>query len=66
MVARSVKPFMIDGIDYTKEGIENVRQTLIVVRNHAMKDGDFEGVSFASHVIALLAYLIEVKEYASL
>lgn len=60
------RPLQIDGIDYTKDGIENVRQTLIAMRVACFEAGDWDGAAFTSHVIALLAYLIEVLEYVSL
>lgn len=56
-------PFKIDGIDYTREGIEEIRKTLGIVRDRSMKDADWHAVAFTSHVIALLAYLIELEEF---
>lgn len=53
----------IDGIDYTPEGIEALREDVIVYRNRAI-DAMPEGAQMAvvlSHVIALLAYLVEAQ-----
>ena len=52
-------PFKVEGIDYTPEGIENLRQELIKYRDAALKQAAFEETVVLSHTIALLAYLIE-------
>ena len=54
----------IEGIDYTIEGIESVRKELVGMRDNSMKQWP-EAIPVTvllSHVIALLAYLIDVKK----
>jgi len=53
----------VEGVDYSPEGIEALRQEWIGVRGEAMKQlPDSAGfVVFATHTIALLADYIEVR-----
>lgn len=55
------KPFKVEGVDYSPEGIENLRQELVGWRNDMMTQGAYQQVVVISHVIALLAYLIELE-----
>jgi hypothetical protein len=53
----------IDGIDYSPEGIEALREDVIVYRDRAIADMP-AGAQMAvvlSHVLALLAYLAELQ-----
>jgi hypothetical protein len=59
------KPIQVEGIDYTPEGIESVREALVEYRSRAMANWP-EGIEMTlvlSHAIAQLAYL---KEYLSI
>ena len=59
-------PTKVEGIDYSAEGIEALRQDVIKMRDTALSCEpvpDFHASVILSHAIALLAYLIElVKE----
>jgi len=55
-------PLQVDGIDYSPEGIEALRQTIITHRDHALAMNEFGYAVAMSHVIALLAYLIEIRK----
>ncbi len=52
----------VDGVDYTREGIENVRAELIKMRDESMKQWpDAIPISLLlSHTLALLARLAEL------
>lgn len=56
------KPFQVEGVDYTPEGIEQIRHELIKVRIAAMevKPPDVELMLLMSHTVALLYYLQEL------
>jgi len=62
----AVPPFKFEGIDYTPEGIEALRQEMIRYRDEAMNQMEF-GVAVAlSHTIAILAYTVDlIKENAN-
>jgi hypothetical protein len=49
----------VDGVDYTPEGIEQVRTELVVVRNAALDVGHMDLAVLFSHTLALLAELKE-------
>lgn len=53
----------VSGIDYSPEGIEDVRQELIIVRGEAMKQlPDAAGfIVLVTHVIAMLADYAEMR-----
>lgn len=57
-------PLKIEGIDYSPEGIEGVREALISMRADAMKQwpAGIEATLIMSHAIAQLAYLKELIE----
>lgn len=55
-------PLKVDGVDYTPEGIEELREEAIKVRDVALVEGEFQGATFMTHIIALLAYLKEIVE----
>jgi hypothetical protein len=52
---------MVDGVDYSPEGIEVLRQDLIAHRDAALGMNEFNYAVTMSHVIALLTYLAEVR-----
>lgn len=57
-------PFKVEGVDYTPDGIENLRQDLIRFRDNSMEQWP-EAIPFTvamTHTIALLTYLKEVEE----
>ena len=53
--------FKVDGVDYSNEGIEELRRELIGWRTEMYKQNAFTEIITISHVIALLAYLIELQ-----
>lgn len=56
-------PFKVEGVDYTPDGVENLRQELIRFRDNSMEQWP-EAIPFTvamTHTIALLAYLKEVE-----
>lgn len=55
------RPSRVEGVDYSPEGIEALRQELIKFRDEAMKQGAWGPVATLSHTIALLAYLVEIE-----
>lgn len=55
-------PLQVDGVDYSPEGIEALRQELIAHRDTALGMNEFGYAVTMSHVIALLAYLGEVRK----
>lgn len=55
-------PNEIEGIDYSPAGIEDIRQQLIHLRNHALQGAEFEWAVILSHAIAQLAYLKELLD----
>lgn len=52
----------VEGVDYTPEGIEAVRQELAEHRNHALGIGEMRYAVLMTHTIALLAELKALKE----
>jgi len=59
-------PIQVDGVDYTPEGIELIRQECIQWRNNSYDQWP-DAIPFTTgitHVIALLAYLKEVQARA--
>jgi len=55
-------PIQVDGVDYSPEGIEALRQDMIQHRDAALGMNEFNYAVTMSHVIALLAYLVEVRK----
>lgn len=55
-------PLQVDGIDYSPEGIEELRQELIAHRDRALGINEFGYATLMTHNIALLAYLVEVRK----
>ena len=47
----------IEGIDYSLEGIEDIRRTVIQLRDSALEQNQFEWSVALSHAIAMLALL---------
>jgi hypothetical protein len=56
------EPLQVDGVDYSPDGIEKLRQELIAHRDHALGMNEFGYAVTMSHVIALFAYLIEIRK----
>lgn len=56
-----VRPLKVDGVDYSPEGIEELRRELARFRDEAMTQGAFGPAVVLSHAIALLAYLAELE-----
>lgn len=57
-------PVKVEGIDYTPEGIRELREELISYRDESMKQWP-EAIPFTTaitHTIALLSFLAEVEE----
>lgn len=54
------EPFKVDGVDYSPEGIESIRQEIISLRNTALQVNNFQAAVILSHNIAYLAYLKEL------
>lgn len=52
----------VEGVDYTPEGIEQVRTELAEHRNHALGLGEMRYAVLMSHVIALLSELKRLTE----
>lgn len=52
----------VDGVDYSPEGIQGIRDDLVYHRNHALGLGEMRYAVLMSHVIALLAKLQEYEE----
>lgn len=53
----------IGGIDYTPEGIEQLRQEVISVRDDALEQSDFQTAVMLSHVIAILHWAATLTTY---
>lgn len=54
--------FKVEGVDYSAEGIESVRQELISYRDSALEVANFGAAVVLSHTIAYLAYLKELTK----
>lgn len=52
----------VDGIDYSPEGIEDIRKQIIILRNGAMEQNEFEWIVILTHAVALLGYLSELTK----
>lgn len=52
-------PLKVEGIDYTPEGVAELREAVIELRDEALKQNAFEHSVMLSHVIAILAYYVE-------
>lgn len=55
-----IEPLELDGVTYSREFIEEVRQRVIILRNEALRNlgsGGREMAVTLSHVIALLTHL---------
>jgi hypothetical protein len=61
-VSDSNKRTRVEGVDYSPEGINAVREELIVLRNGALEQAEFHWAVLLSHVIAYLAEYKEVVE----
>lgn len=55
-------PLKVDGVDYSPEGIESLRQHLTMWRDTELKLNHFQESVTLTHCIALLGYLKEVTE----
>lgn len=57
------KPFQVEGVDYSPEGIERLRQDLTQWRGETFKQWPeaIDATVKLTHVIALLAYLVELE-----
>lgn len=53
----------VEGIDYSPEGIQEIREALISLRDGAMEQGAMEWVLVLSHAIAQLAWAMEVSRH---
>lgn len=53
----------IDGVDYSPEGIEMLRQAMITSRDEALVQLEFEFAVTLSHVIAVLHWCTELTRY---
>lgn len=53
---------MMDGIDYSPDGIANVISNLITGRDVLLEAGAVDQAAFFTHTIALLAYLKEARQ----
>lgn len=54
------KPFKVEGVDYSPEGIESVREALVFYRDNALSANNFEASVILSHAVAYLSYLKEL------
>lgn len=52
----------VEGVDYSPEGIEQIRGELVEHRNHALTLGEMRYAVLMSHVVVLLARLKEYEE----
>jgi hypothetical protein len=53
-------PTKVDGIDYSREGVEELRQCLITLRDAALTQARMDYAVMLSHVIIVLAYFNEL------
>lgn len=56
----TTEPFKVDGIDYSRESVEAIRQDLIELRGAYVTKWNIGIVGLLSHTIAILAYLNEL------
>lgn len=54
-------PHQVEGVDYSVEGINDIRNQLIRLRNEALNQAEFTWAIIVSHAIAQLAYLVELE-----
>lgn len=54
--------FEVEGVDYSPEGIEDIRQQLIRLRDEALEQGEFHWSVALSHAIAHAAHHKEMVE----
>lgn len=52
----------VEGVDYSSQGIEDLRKDIIVIRDGALQQAAFHWAVALSHNLALLAYLKEMLE----
>lgn len=52
----------VEGVDYSPEGIEDIRNFVIAVRDEALRQNEFHWVAPLSHAVALLAAFKSVVE----
>lgn len=57
-----ILPFKIDGMELGPEEIKQHREMLIILRDAALKANNFEYAVGLSHIIAILAILIQRME----
>lgn len=60
------RPFEVDGVDYTPEGIRDLRKELIILRDEALAQNEFRWAVILSHTVVLLAWLAEGGSVAKL
>lgn len=58
----TISPKTLDGIVYNKATVQALRETVIEMRDHALKSNAFDWAVALSHVAAVLAYYIEELE----
>lgn len=58
-------PRKVEGIDYSPDGIEDIREQVIKLRDEAIEQNEFEWVVVLTHTVALLAYLKELTKHGS-
>lgn len=63
----AVNEVRVDGVEYTPQGVEAVRNEVIALRNAALKQNNFEWSAVLSHAIVYLAEyrLVLIKEDSS-
>ena len=52
--------FQVDGVDYSAEGINGIRDGVIQLRDAALSQNNFEWAVLLSHAIAQLGFLKEM------
>jgi hypothetical protein len=55
----------VDGVEYTPEAVEDVREQLVELRNGALDQQEFTWAVLLSHAIAYLGSYKEVLEHGS-
>lgn len=56
------EPEAVDGVDFTPSGIDLVRGELIILRNFALEQHEFDVTIYLTHAIAMLARLKHYEE----
>ena len=52
--------FQVEGVDYSPEGVEDIRQQLVRLRDEALEQGEFHWSVILSHAIAHAAHHVEM------